>query len=323
MSTITVLGDGAWGTAIATVLAHNGHQVTLWCYDASVAQSIRTSCTNDQYLPGIILYRTIEPTTDFFYAFKESEAIFEAIPVPYLRTTLIKCKDFVTAHIPWVILSKGIEQDTLLLPTEIINTVVGPTDCAVVSGPSFARQLAQKQITACTLAGNSSVTGFIQSLLNNEYFTTELSSDFIGVQLAGAFKNCVALGIGLLEALGYGDNTKAFFLTRMLDELKTLIIYKNGQPDTITSLAGIGDILLTAYGSQSRNRAVGYELGKGVKLSALKESFGTLPEGINTLQSLYQLLNQQPIKLPLCALLYRMIFENASCNLIKDQLMAL
>ena len=309
--TVTVLGDGAWGTALATLLAHNGHQVNLWCYNSAVAQSISTRQENSFYLPGITLSSTIIATTDFKQAFTNTTAIFEAIPVKHMRSVLTACASYAPKNIPWVILSKGIEQKTLLLPSELIQEIIKPSPtCVVLAGPSFARDLAQQKTTACTIAGDKAVASQIQALVHTAYFTTEYSTDLKGVQLASAFKNCIALGVGLLEGAGYGDNTQALFLTLMIKELALLLEHNQADSQTMWKLAGIGDIVLTAYSNQSRNRALGQKLGAGNNLSICINKLSTVPESFNTLQSIIQLQSRDSLLLPLCTILYQCIFEH-------------
>jgi glycerol-3-phosphate dehydrogenase (NAD(P)+) len=319
---ITILGDGAWGTACAHLLATHGYQVTLWCHNEEAATAISTLHHNPTYLPNYILPSTISATTDLSTALKEASFIFEAIPIKFLRTVLQRCRPFVTENQPWVILSKGIESETLLLPSEIMSDTLGfAIPYVVLSGPSFARDLVQKQPTGVMIASlQNALAQQIKALVSNEYFTTEITDDVIGVQLCGALKNSIALLVGILDGAGYSDNTKALGATRALQELAYCIEHYGGSPKTLMGLAGIGDTLLTAFGKQSRNVLVGKQLGQGASLQTILSSIPQVPESINTIQALYQ-LQKTTFSLPIMTALYKVIFEQQPINVLITTLM--
>lgn len=324
MSTLCVLGAGAWGTAIAQLLASNGHNVRLWCREREVFENIQKTRINSHYLPGIVLHHNIEPTQRFEHCFENAEYIFEAIPVVYLRPLLEKVKPHASGHQTWVVLSKGIEQDSLLLPTQIIDHVFGfETNKVVLAGPSFAADLAQKQITAVTIAAsNCNVGQHVQSLLANDYFRPYISLDLIGVQTGAALKNVITLCIGILDGAGYKDNVKAYVLTRGLHEIAQLATTLGGNQSTIYGLSGIGDLVLTAFGTRSKNLAVGRRLGQGQSLDSIQQEIGTLPEGINTVQAMHQLALKLQLDLPICAGVYEIIYQGKSVNQFLATLMA-
>jgi len=305
---ITVLGGGAWGTAFAQLLAQQTDQtIKLWCYEQDVVQEIKRNRCNRRYLPNISLEKTIKPTTSLEDALADAEYVFEAIPVKFMRSVLEACRPFYSDEQIWVALSKGIENETLLLPTEIIEDVfVSKVKAAVVSGPSFAKDLAKKQITAVDVAAKDKrIARNLKEILSKNFFSVFVSEDPIGVQLCGALKNVLALGIGMLEP----DNTKAFFLTAGLSEVARCVVALGGKEKTVYGLSGVGDMILTCMGGQSRNLAVGKRLGAGQSLDMILQDTGFVPEGINTVRSVSKLLKKNNLNLPILSGMYEVVFE--------------
>jgi len=324
MKTVCVLGAGAWGTAVATLLANNGYNVRLWSHEDDVVREICKQRINTTYLPGIVLDPRIEATTDLQQAICGASWIFEAVPVKFLRDVLQKALPCYNSGQTWVVLSKGIEQKTLLLPTQIIDDVFGrATKKAVFSGPSFAADLAKKQITAVTLAATDCAVALeLQKVLANHYFRPYISLDIIGAQVGGAIKNVLTLGIGMLDGAGYSDNAKAFLLTRGLHEIVQIAVALGGRQETIYGLSGVGDLVLTSMGNLSKNLALGKRLGQGDSLTSLSASSSVVPEGINTIQSVYELIERYKLDLPICQGLYHVIFNEKTINEFLAQLMA-
>lgn len=309
MKQITILGGGAWGTAVATLLAENGHQVTIWCYEKEVVETITNKRINERYLPGVTLADSIVATNDMRMALEKSELICEAVPVAFLRNILTEAKPYVSPGHRWLVLSKGIEQHSLLLPTQIIDVVMGNNPMkAVLSGPSFARDLAEKKITAVIFATNHcEYSNYLLDIFKNSFFRPYLSTDMIGVQIGGALKNVMALGIGFIDGAGYTDNAKAFIFTRGLQEMMVCAQALGGKKETLYGLAGLGDLFLTALGSCSRNRYLGMRLGQGMSIETVLAELRTTPESVNTIQSTYQLIQQHKLDLPVLSGLYHVI----------------
>ena len=324
MKRICILGAGSWGTAIATLLAENGYEVSLWCYEVEVANSIKETRENKRYLPGITLDKKIIPITDLQEAICGAQWIFEAIPIKYLRAILEQAKDCFSPEQTWVVLSKGMEQGSLLLPTQILDDVFGGVpQKAVFAGPSFAIDVAKKQITAVTVAATDCEIGLnLQKLLANRYFRPYVSLDMIGAQIGGALKNVLTLGVGMLDGAGYTDNAKAFLLTRGLHEMVLLAKVLGGRQETLYGLSGVGDLVLTSMGKLSRNLAVGKKLGQGQNLDAILKETGFVPEGINTVKSVYQLIQQKNLDLPICQGIYQVIYERKQLQDVLAHLMA-
>ncbi len=323
MNVIAIIGEGAWGTAVATLLVQNGHAVTIWCYHQEVVDQINTGHRNEKFLPGISLDPSIKATNDMKEALCDAQWVFEAIPVKFLRSVLQEAKACFDPEQVWVVLSKGIEQETLLFPTQIIDDVLGAlVKKTIFAGPSFAADVAKKQITAVTVAAPDCDLGKeLQQILANDYFRPYITTDMIGVQVGAALKNVITVGVGILDGAGYTDNAKAFLLTRGLHEMVQLATHLGGKQETVYGLSGVGDLVLTAMGSLSRNLDVGKRFGAGQQLEAILKETGYIPEGINTVQSVYQLMEKEKIDLPICRGIYEVIFTDTTLKQMLKSLM--
>lgn len=321
---ITIIGSGAWGTALATVCAHNNHEVTLWAYEQEVADEINTKHENSRYLPAVTLNDRIVATSDPSRAVEKATYLFVSVPVAYMRNVLLSFKPYVRPDHVWVITSKGIEQESLMLPAQILDDVLGyKAKKAVIAGPSFARDLAAKDITGVALACEHSCTAAaVQALLMNIYFRPYLTEDLMGVQVAAALKNVLALGIGMLEGAGFSDNAKALFLTLGLREAIEVGYALGAYKDTFYGLAGVGDLVLTSFGRSSRNLSIGRRFGRGFTLQELKADFSVLPEGINTAAALYKLIEKHELNVPILAGIYQIIYEGRSLHDMLAYLMS-
>jgi len=313
MNDVAVLGDGAWGTACASVLADNGYHVKLWCHNAEVARDIATNACNTLYLPGVMLdTERIQVTTDIMYAITNAEYVFEAIPVAHMRTSLRVVQREIAQAKTWICLSKGIEQHTLLFPTDILEDMFGPLRGKVaISGPSFARDLMRKQLTAVMLAtDDDGVAHKVREIFANDYVHAYVSQDVVGVQLCGALKNGIALSVGMLSGLGYGNNTHIYCVLRIMQEIVNVLRVVGGKEETAYGLAGIGDVMLTALGSHSKNVVAGKRLAAGISLEQLRQEMNGVPEGINTIASMQQLAHRHKLVLPIMATLHAILFEH-------------
>ena len=320
--TISILGAGAFGTSIANLIADNGYKVKLWCYEEEVLQSIKTKQENTMYFSGIKLNPNIIPTNDLEDAIKSSQWIFEAIPVKFLRNILTQTKDYFAKDQIIVSLSKGIEQETLFLPTQIIDDVFSnDIKKAVMAGPNFAKEIAQKYLSATTICSeDEKITAELSKILSNSYFKTEISQDLIGIQVGGAIKNVITLAAGIAQGFNSSLNTNAYLITKGLREIEIICKALGGNEKTISDLAGLGDLILSATGSLSRNLRVGELLGQGKTLKDIEKEFKTLPEGINTTKSVYDLIQKHKLELPICLGTYQVIFEGKSVNEFLDQI---
>ncbi len=311
---IVVLGAGAWGMAFSTLLAHNGHNVTLWCYEEEVAREIAATRINSRYLPGVTLSLNIHPEHDLRTALEGATLIFEAIPVAYMRSIFESMVTQVPAasNARWVFLSKGIEQKTFFLPSQICTDVFKKNiTFAALGGPNFASELVQCGLTATIIASPDHLFAQeVADVVRNEYFKPYLSNDPVGVHVGGALKNIIALAVGIAHGAGYNThNTTAFLLTQGLNEMVQCAERFGAHSQTIYGLAGLGDMLLTCSSTLSKNMRVGMQLGQGVLLEEIQAAMPALPEGINTLQTLQALIKLWNVQVPLCQAAYATIFE--------------
>jgi len=320
---VTVLGAGAWGTAFSNLLAENNYKVFLWAHEIDVVNSINEKHENERFLHGIKLNKKIEATCDIKYALENSKWIFEVIPVQFLRDVLGQAKPYFNQDQTWVILSKGIEQKTLLLPSQILDEVFGfVTNKATINGPNFARDFAEKAYTATTVAAeNCAIAKELQQIIANSFFRPYVSTDIMGVQVGGAIKNLLALAIGIIRGAGYKDNTIAFILTRGLSEMALLAEFFGGKKETIFGLSGLGDLVLTAFGQASRNQNVGIMLGQGFSLEHILKNTNFIPEGVNTAVSIKQLIEKNNLNLPICSGVFDILYNNKSAKTFLDELM--
>ncbi|MGB8467503.1 MAG: NAD(P)H-dependent glycerol-3-phosphate dehydrogenase [Candidatus Babeliales bacterium] len=304
---IAVLGAGAWGTAIAHLLATNGHSVRLWCFEPEVADMINQTRNNARYMPNIVLPNAIHATASLAEALQGAAIAFQAIPVAHMRSVLSSVRPVGLKSI--VNLSKGIEIGTALLPLDIIRDVWGDdVPGVVVSGPSYARELMHKQMTGFVVAAHeSAVAQQVAALLTNTYCVADISTDIHGIQLVGAYKNVIAILIGALQGIGCGDNAQALLFVRALAELKNLIRQYHGDEQSVYSLAGIGDSVLSAFGGLSKNKACGQLIGTGESLESIEQKLGRLPEGINTLRALEPQVTRHWQQFPLTHILIRIV----------------
>ena len=323
METVVVLGAGSWGTAFSTLLAENGYKVNLWCHEKEVCDAIVSTRINARYLPEITLDEKIRSTTSLEQALTDVHWVFEVVPVKFLRHVLKQASSYVKPSQTWVILSKGIEQDTLFLPSQILDDVFGYHEKkATVSGPNFAKDLTGKIPTATTVATSDCDLGReLQHVLANSYFRPYLSLDLIGVQVGGAIKNVLALFIGIAKGAGARDNTIAYLFTRGLGEMAEIADYFGGKRETIYGLSGLGDFFLTAMGMQGRNQRVGMMIGQGKSLEAIEKETEIIAEGVNTTQSLHQIIQKSNLRLPICQGAYRIVFEGLTFHDLLAELM--
>ena len=301
MKPIAVIGEGAWGTAIAQVLADNGHQVNLWCCDSSVAASINNEHMNTRYMPGFVLSKNISAEAQLATVLGCSSFVFISTPTVFFRKIIISCKPYYHKEQCWVVLSKGIENESLLVPTQILAQVLDPKiTCAVLGGPSFAQEVMERKLTGVTVAAvDKKNADQIAHLVRTAYFYPYTTDDIMGAQLGGALKNVMALLMGIAQGAEYGDNTRAFLFTRCWSELVAIALSLGARSETLFDLAGLGDAFLTVTGKHSRNLALGFAIGKGDRVKSEQAATCELPEGINTLSSLKHVATMRKVNVPL------------------------
>ncbi len=307
-----VLGDGAWGTAIALLLAQNPkNRVTLWSAFEENAKILRETRENIRLLPGVRIPESIILTTDFSTALDGAELAVSAIPTVYLRNTLKRFVGNWPSELPALSLSKGMEIDTFLRPTQILHEVLGIKHVAALSGPSHAEEVSRGRPTSVVVAGvDEELTMSIQRAFNSERFRIYTNLDVIGVELAGALKNVIGIAAGACDGLGFGDNAKSALLTRALVEMARFGVALGADHATFMGLAGLGDLITTCISPHGRNRRVGERLGKGEKLADILASTPKVAEGVYTARSVHGRATAMGIELPIANQVYLALYED-------------
>jgi glycerol-3-phosphate dehydrogenase (NAD(P)+) len=325
MKRAAVLGAGAWGTALAKVLADRDESVELWTIDQPSADDINERRENRPFLPGIALPQAVHASYDLAKVLSGATLVVLAIPSHALREVLERARPFFDPTAILVVATKGIENESLMLMGEVVVSVAGPHAAdrlAVLSGPSFAAEVARGLPTAVVAASsNRDIAHDVQHRCATERFRIYTSDDPVGVQLAGALKNVIAIAAGACEGLGFGHNARAALVTRGLAEIVRLGISRGAQPLTFAGLAGLGDLVLTCTGELSRNRTVGFELGRGRGLGEVLAGLGHVAEGVTTAKSAYELARRAGVDMPITQQVYRVLYEGkAPAQAVTDLL---
>ncbi|MBI1939795.1 MAG: NAD(P)H-dependent glycerol-3-phosphate dehydrogenase [Ignavibacteriales bacterium] len=311
---ISVLGAGGWGTTLAILLHHNGHEVSLWEYKRSYAKILNRTRENKIYLPGIRIPKEIEITHSLENGCYNKHIIVLAVPSQFIRSVLIEMKGFDFKGTTFVSVAKGIEKDTMFTVSQIINDTlkkISPSQIGVLSGPSHAEEVSRKIPTAVVAASmDKAASEHIQSAFINSYFRVYSSTDLLGVEYGGALKNVIAVGAGIIDGAKFGDNTKAAIMTRGIAEISRLGIALGAKPETFSGLSGMGDLIVTCMSKHSRNRYVGEQVGKGKKLKDVLKKMQMVAEGVETSRSVHQLSIKHDIQTPICAAVYQILFED-------------
>jgi len=324
---VTVLGDGGWGTALAMVLAEAGADVTVWGPFPDYIALMRDERRNPKFLPGITLPDSIALTDDLAEAGR-ADMIFSVIPSQYLRAVMSLFRAVYVPGTPVVTATKGIEVDTLETAVQIICDVLDPSDkgcstkdknassglsiddIAVVSGPSHAEEVARRMPTTVVSAStNSRLACAVQDTLTTERFRVYTNSDPVGVELAGCIKNVLSIAGGMVDGLGFGDNTKAALLSRGIAEMGRLGEAMGGERATFFGLAGIGDLVVSCTSRHGRNRAVGEKIGQGRTLDEIVAEMDMVAEGVKTTKAIRALMEEHNVEMPICAEVYNVLYE--------------
>lgn len=310
-----VVGAGAWGTALADLLAQNGHAVSLWAYEGDVAESINAKHENVRFLRGYQLSPEIKAVGDIDRAVADAELITLATPSHVLRGIVKSAAKSLPHSAPVVVATKGIERQTLCLMTEIAEQELPGSTVIALSGPSFATEVVSRQPTAVVVASKENgAAGIAQRAFSSAHFRTYTHTDVIGVELGGALKNVMAVATGIADGLGLGFNARAALVTRGLAEMTRLGAALGAEQSTFAGLAGLGDLVLTCTGSLSRNRAVGVEIGKGRTLEDVLRGRETVAEGVVTAQSARELAAREGVEMPIVDAVNRVLFEGQSAR---------
>ena len=302
-ASVAVLGGGSWGTALAAHLARQTDDpIRLWAREPEVVASIQTTRTNDRFLPGVQLPGNLDPTTDVRAAVAGAGMVVSVVPSQFVRTVLQEVAPALTPGVHLVSASKGIETSSLLRMDEVFTSVLPERNMArftVLSGPSFAREVAQEVPTAVVVASHSvTARGHAQERFQTDSFRVYTNPDVVGVELGGALKNVMAIATGMVAGLGLGYNTQAAVITRGLAEITRLGLSQGARASTFAGLAGMGDLVLTCTGPLSRNRTVGERLGQGESLAQVTRDMKTVAEGIETAHAVVELAERQGVDMP-------------------------
>lgn len=318
MTTIAVIGAGAWGTALGRHLAERGCAVRLWAYEKEVVEAITTSRENRAFLPGVSLPATLVPTQSMREALAGAEAILFAVPSHVARAVLRDVAPHIKAPVPFISAAKGIEEASLKLMTDVMTEEL-PKSCEpllmVLSGPSFAAEVSRGRPTAVCLAGRDPArVRPLQELLKSPTFRVYIDRDMIGVQLGGALKNVIALAAGVVDGLGLGHNARAALITRGLAEMVRLGVAMGADPRTFYGLSGVGDLVLTCTGPLSRNHTVGVRLGKGEPLAEILQNMQAVAEGVRTARAARGLALRYGVEMPIVQEVNMVLFEGKACR---------
>ena len=323
MTKITVFGMGSFGTALANVLAENGHDVMMWGKNQDAVDELNSCHTNKKYLKYAKLNDSIVATSDMNEAIQYTDIYLMALPTKAMREVASEINEKLTTKKTFIHVAKGIENGTFKRVSEMLEDSISPEHNAgigVLSGPSHAEEVVVKQPT--TVAASSkdeNVSKLIQDLFMNDYLRVYTNDDLIGVELGGALKNIIAVASGIVAGIGYGDNAKAALMTRGLAEISRLGEKLGADPMTFLGLGGIGDLIVTCTSTHARNFTLGYKLGQGESMEQALSEMNMVVEGIYTTKSVYYLAKEKNVDMPITNALYRVLFENISVKeCVKD-----
>ena len=318
---IAVIGAGSWGTALAILLAGKGHHVNLWGHQADDIAKIAASRENKKYLPGFVLSELIHPTASISEAVSDCEIVCMVVPSHGFRSVFEMAYEHLGEGTIIVSATKGIENETMMTMSQVIADIhsqhPNPTSCitAVLSGPSFAQEVAAGIPTAVTIGcADINKAAELQRVFSTDFMRVYASSDLIGLEISAALKNIIAIATGICDGLGYGLNTRAALITRGLAEITRFGLALKAEAATFSGLSGVGDLVLTCTGHLSRNRSVGLALGEGKKLDQILAEMKMVAEGIKTTKSVYQLAGRLGIEMPILEQVYRIIYEGKGCD---------
>ena len=323
MTRCAVIGAGAWGTALADVLARNRHEVVLWALEEDVVAAINTSRVNTRFLDGVTLAPSLHATSSIAEALAGADIVCAAAPAQHLRGVLQSARRALVPGAIMSVASKGIERDTLALMSEVVAEEAPDHAVVALSGPSFAAEVAARQPTAIVAASVDIMAAeAVQEAFSNAHLRVYTHDDVIGVELGGSLKNVMAVAAGIVEGVGLGFNSRAALITRGLAEMTRLGTALGAQPATFAGLAGLGDLVLTCTGSLSRNRAVGMAIGHGATLEEALAGKETVAEGVVTARSALALATREGVEMPIVEMVHRILFDGHPARSAVVELMA-
>lgn len=323
MSKISLLGAGTWGSALAILLSGNGHDVTIWTKIEKEAKDLAENRNNLRNLPGAVLPETVKITLDMEEACRDRDLIVMAVASPYIRQTAKEAAPFIREGQILVNVSKGIEDRTLYTLSQVIKEEIPQADVAVLSGPSHAEEVSRGVPTTVVVGAETKVTArFVQDIFMNDIFRVYTSPDITGIELGGSLKNVIALAAGIVDGLGFGDNTKAALMTRGMAEISRLGIQMGGKMETFAGLSGFGDLFVTCTSKHSRNWNAGYLMGQGKTMEEAMKQVNQVVEGVNSARAALELANRHGVEMPIVEQINLLLFEKKSAkDALSDLLM--
>lgn len=313
--TLAILGGGSWGTALAIVLAPRFERIGMWVFEPELAKSLRNSRENVAYLPGLTLPSSVDVTNDLGAALDGAGIVLGVVPSAHTRRVFTEAAPHIGSGAIIVSATKGFEIESLLRMSEVIaqatgfNNIAGPENIAALSGPTFAREIAQGEPAAVVIAApDLAIAEHVQAAFSGPTFRLYTNQDIVGVEIGAALKNVIAIAAGVCQGLGLGSNTRAALITRGLAEITRLAVAMGGQPKTLAGLAGLGDLVLTCTGELSRNRRVGIDLAEGKTLSEIKAASPMIAEGIYTAQAAVRLGAKFGVDLPIIQQMHAVLY---------------
>jgi len=325
---IAVIGAGSWGTALALHLSKKGCSVRLWGVDPHHVEKLQQERQNTRYLPGMLFPETLSPTDNLKEAVSGSPTICMVVPSHGYRDVFEKVVGCLDNDAVIISATKGVENGTLQTMSQIMADVINGSEKiisierAVLSGPSFAKEVAEEVPTAITMGCKDAVIASeLQKLFNTGYFRVYTSTDLIGLEVSAALKNIIAIAAGICDGLKFGMNARAALITRGLAEITRLGIKMGAEPATFYGLSGMGDLVLTCTGDLSRNRTVGLKLGKGQLLDQILDEMSMVAEGVKTTKSVYHLAKEQHVEMPILEQVYRILYEDKDCRTAVNDLL--
>jgi glycerol-3-phosphate dehydrogenase (NAD(P)+) len=309
---ISIIGDGGMGSILAILLCEKQTNVRMWGYDAKQLGQIEKVRENKKFLPGYKLPGALVFESKDAKIMAGTDLIVSAIPCQFVRSVWSRLKDFVPDGVPIVSVTKGIENETLLRPSQILSEILaGKLQCAILSGPTIADELARKlPATACIACADEELAKEIQYTFNAQWFRVYTNPDILGVELAGAMKSIIAIAAGIIDGTGAGDNAKAALLSRGLAEITRLGVACGAKPQTFSGLTGLGDLVTTCISPKGRNRSFGERIGKGQSVKQAQNATESVIEGIATCKSVCTLAEQKEVEMPITKAVYEVLFEN-------------
>lgn len=323
MANLGIIGAGSWGIALSVVLADNGHTVKVWSLIEDEVNMLSQKHEHVDKLPGVIIPDTVSFTTDFKEAIHDRDMVVLAVPSPFIRSTAKQMTEFVAKDQLIVVVSKGIEEDSLMILSDIVEQEIPQANVAVLSGPSHAEEVGRRLPTTVVAGAKTKATAEkIQEYFMNQVFRVYSSSDILGIELGGSLKNVIALAAGMADGLGFGDNTKAALITRGIKEISELAVKMGAHSETLSGLTGIGDLIVTCASQHSRNRKAGMLIGQGYTMQEAMDEVKMVVEGVYSAKAAYRLSEKYDVDMPIVKEVNNILFGGQSAKQGVVDLMA-